>query len=120
MLQALMHGEETGRQCRQEVSGRAVRPNREFLIRQVDGVNAFGFLDPSRRICGILRSPCGVNGPDTFTVLNQDRTPIDHNGLAGGESFLHQKQIGSCNVMSFADSPHRQPLAHAFKELLPF
>ena len=52
-------------------------------------------------------------------VLNQDRTPIDHNGLAGAVSFLHQKQIGLRDVMSFADSPHRQPLAHAFKELLP-
>jgi hypothetical protein len=53
-------------------------------------------------------------------TLNQDRTPIDHNGLAGAESFLHQKQIGLCNVMSLADSSHRQTLAHAFIELLPF
>lgn len=56
----------------------------------------------------------------TFRVLNQDRTPIDHNGLAGAESFLHQKQVALCNVVSFADSPHRQTLAHACKELFPF
>ena len=53
-------------------------------------------------------------------TLNQDRTAIDHNGLAGAESFLHQEQIGLRDVMSFADSPHRQTLARAFKELLPF
>ena len=53
-------------------------------------------------------------------MLNQDRTPIDHNGLTGAESFFHQKQIGLRDVMSFADSSHRQTLAHAFKELLPF
>jgi len=58
---------------------------------------------------------CGITA-----VLNQDRTPIDHNRLAGGESFLHQKEVGLCNVMSFADSPHRQTPADAFKELLPF
>ena len=53
-------------------------------------------------------------------TLNQDRTAIDHNRLAGGETFLHQKQVGLCNVMSFADSPHGQTLADAFKELFPF
>ena len=60
------------------------------------------------------------NQKKMFTVLNQDRSAIDHNGLAGAESFLHQKQIGLRNVMSFADSAHRQTLAHALKELLPF
>src|SRR5580704_599325 len=54
------------------------------------------------------------------TTLNQDRTAIDHNGLTGAEPLLHQKQIGLCNVMSFADSSHRQTLANTFKELLPF
>jgi hypothetical protein len=53
-------------------------------------------------------------------TLNQDRTAIHHNGLAGAEPLLHQKQIGLCNVMSFADSSHRQTLANTFKELLPF
>src|SRR5271155_1522362 len=48
------------------------------------------------------------------------RTAIDHNGLTGAELLLHQKQIGLCNVMSFADSSHRQTLADTFKELLPF
>ena len=38
----LMHGEETGRQCRQEVSGRPVRLNLELSIRQVDLVNGMG------------------------------------------------------------------------------
>ena len=37
-----MHGEETGRQCRQEVSGRPARPNLELSIRQVDLVNGMG------------------------------------------------------------------------------
>jgi len=53
-------------------------------------------------------------------LLNQDRTAIDHNGLTGAEPLLHQKQIGLCNVMSFADSSHRQTLANTFKELLLF
>jgi hypothetical protein len=35
-----MHGEETGRPCRHEVSGRPARPNLGHSIRQVDGVNA--------------------------------------------------------------------------------
>jgi hypothetical protein len=39
-----MHGEETGRPCRHEVSGRAARPNRGLSIRQVDGVNACEFI----------------------------------------------------------------------------
>ena len=34
-----MHGEETGRLCRHEVSGRPARPSRELSIRQVDGVD---------------------------------------------------------------------------------
>jgi hypothetical protein len=55
-----------------------------------------------------------------LVFLNQDRTAIDHNGLTGAEPLLHQKQIGLCNVMSFADSSHRQTLANTFKELLPF
>jgi hypothetical protein len=55
-----------------------------------------------------------------FAPLNQDRTAIDHNGLTCTESFLHQKQEGLGNVMSFADSSHRQTLAHVFIELLPF
>jgi hypothetical protein len=37
-----MHGEETGRLCRHEVSGRPARRNRGLSIRQVDGVNAMG------------------------------------------------------------------------------
>jgi hypothetical protein len=53
-------------------------------------------------------------------TLNQDRTAIDHNGLTCTESFLHQKQEGLCNVMSFADAPHGQTLGRAFIELLPF
>src|SRR6476661_7134209 len=35
-----MHGEETGRPCRHEVTGRPARPNLGLSIRQVDGVNA--------------------------------------------------------------------------------
>ena len=53
-----------------------------------------------------LGSP--VSSAGITAVLNQDRTAIDHNGLTGAESFLHQKQIGLCNVMGFADSSHRQ------------
>ncbi len=40
-----MHGEETGRPCRHEVSGRPARPNRGLSIRQVDGVNAWEFIE---------------------------------------------------------------------------
>jgi hypothetical protein len=46
--------------------------------------------------------------------LNQDRTAIYHNGLPGAESFLHQKQIGLRDFMSFADSANRETLSHAF------
>ena len=35
-----MHGEETGRQCHHEVSGRPARPNRGISVRQADQVNA--------------------------------------------------------------------------------
>jgi hypothetical protein len=37
-----MYGEETGRPCRHEVSGRPARPNRGVSTTQVDGVNAVG------------------------------------------------------------------------------
>jgi hypothetical protein len=53
-------------------------------------------------------------------ALNQDRPAIDHDGLTGAEPFLHQKQIGLSNVMSFADAPHRQAFAHAVIELFSF
>jgi len=39
--------------------------------------------------------------------LDQNRSAINHDCLRSTEPFLHQKQIGLCNVMSFADSPHR-------------
>jgi hypothetical protein len=42
-----MHGEETGRLCRQEVNGRPVRRNRGLSIRQVDEVNALGVYRPA-------------------------------------------------------------------------
>jgi len=35
-----MHGEETGRPCRHEVSGQPVRLKLELSIKQVDGGNA--------------------------------------------------------------------------------
>ena len=35
-------------------------------------------------------------------ALNQDRTAIYHHRLPRAESFLHQKQIGLCDLMSFA------------------
>src|SRR5882757_4735813 len=35
-----MRGEETGRRCRHEASGRPAKPSLELSIRQVDGVNA--------------------------------------------------------------------------------
>jgi len=42
--------------------------------------------------------------------LVQNRSAINHDCLPSTEPFLHQKQIGLCNVMSFADPPHRQTL----------
>src|SRR5579863_2075010 len=48
--------------------------------------------------------------------LDQDRSAIDHDCLSSAESFLHQKQIGLRDVMSFANSPLRQTLAHAFEK----
>ena len=46
-------------------------------------------------------------------ALNQDRTAINHNGLPGSESFLHQEQIGLRDFVSFADSANRETLADA-------
>src|SRR5215469_16055644 len=63
----------------------------------------------------LFSSSCWITG-----ALNQDCPAIDNNGLAGTESFLHQKQVGLRNVMSFADSPNRQTLAHALIQVLPF
>jgi hypothetical protein len=57
---------------------------------------------------------------EIIATLNQDRSAIDHNRLVCGESFLHQKQVVLGNIMSFADPPHGQTLAHILKELLPF
>ena len=57
---------------------------------------------------------------DCLRHLNQDGSAVNHYCLPSTEPFLHQKQIGLCDVMSFADSAHRETLAHAFKELLPF
>jgi hypothetical protein len=74
----------------------------------------------SAAICLLERIVSSLFCIGRTAALNQDRPAIDHNGLTGAEAFLHQKQIGLCNVMSFADSPHRQTLAHAFIELLPF
>ena len=48
------------------------------------------------------------------TVLNQDRTAINDNGLPSSESFLHQEQIGLRDLGSFADSANRETVAHAF------
>jgi hypothetical protein len=50
----------------------------------------------------------------TTVALNQDCTAIYHNGLPSAESFLHQKQIGLRDLMSFADSANRETLSHAF------
>jgi len=65
-------------------------------------------------------APYAISRLGTTGALNQDGTAIYHHRLPGAESFLHQKQEGLCNVMSFADAPHGQTLAHAFIELLPF
>ena len=40
-----MHGEEIGRPCPHEVSGRPARPNRRLSIRPVDGVNAVRVIE---------------------------------------------------------------------------
>jgi hypothetical protein len=68
----------------------------------------------------IIIPPLQLQRVGITATLNQNRTSIDHNGLAGAEAFLHQKQVGLREVMSFADTSYGQTLAHAFKELLPF
>lgn len=45
-------------------------------------------------------------------VLYQDRTAIHNNGLASGESFLHQKHVGLREIGSFADPANREAAAH--------
>lgn len=52
--------------------------------------------------------------------LNENRSTIDHNGLTGGESFVHQEQIDLGNVMRFADPAHRQAPPNAFVQMLSF
>jgi len=52
-------------------------------------------------------------------VLYEDRTAINHNGLAGAESLLHQEQIGLRDLGSFADSANWETLAHALVETFP-
>ena len=47
------------------------------------------------------------------TVLNQDRTAINDNGLACSKSFQHQEQIGLRDLGRFADSANRETFAHA-------
>src|SRR5690242_7645308 len=44
---------------------------------------------------------------------DQDRSAINHQRLTRGECFLHKEQIGLRYVMRFADSAHRQTVAHA-------
>jgi hypothetical protein len=68
----------------------------------------------------IIIPPLQLQRVGITATLNQNRTSIDHNGLAGAEAFLHQKQVGLREVMSFADTSYGQTLAHGFKELLPF
>jgi hypothetical protein len=56
-----------------------------------------------------------VNG-----ASDQDGSAVYDEGLPRAESFLHQKQIGLRYVMRFADMAHRQTVAHALVEVLPF
>jgi hypothetical protein len=51
-----MHGEETGRLCRHEVSGLPARSNRGLSIKQVDGVNAMGVHRPGQMNRNTLES----------------------------------------------------------------
>src|ERR1700682_5806461 len=51
---------------------------------------------------------------------DEHRSAIYHYGLPGAKSFQHQKHISLRYVMRFADPPHRQTLAHALIQLLPF
>jgi hypothetical protein len=56
--------------------------------------------------------PLTLRVAQIVVVLDQDRAAINHNSLSSCESFLHQKQIGSRDVGSFADSAHRETLAY--------
>lgn len=66
-----MHGEETGRLCRHEVSGRPATPNRGLSIRQVDGVNAVGVhrrteMNRNTRLRAVQRgNPRSLEMPNT-------------------------------------------------------
>jgi hypothetical protein len=46
--------------------------------------------------------------------LYQDRTAINHNGLARTESFVHQEQIGLRHFRSFTHAANGETIAHAF------
>jgi hypothetical protein len=48
-------------------------------------------------------------------LLYQDRTAINDDGLPSAESFLHQEQIGLRDLVSFADSAHRETVPHALE-----
>src|ERR1700748_1581738 len=56
-----------------------------------------------------------VNG-----ALDQNRSAINHQRLTRGECFPHKEQIGLRYVMRFADSAHRQTVAHALIQVFSF
>jgi len=64
-----MHGEETGRPCRHEVSGRPARPNLALSIRQVDGVNAVRV-----QRSGEINRNTRITKP---TLIHDYETPLD-------------------------------------------
>jgi hypothetical protein len=69
-----------------------------------------------------VRRPSGFGRPAncySSAVSDEDGSAIDDQGLPRAESFLHQEQIGLGYVMRFADSAHRQTVAHAFIQVLP-
>jgi hypothetical protein len=109
--------------CVVEVPAGVNQPSRRLVKRQSDGAPYF---PAGRSIPALPASLKSTFHSSLLSLLfssrplNQDRSAINHNGLAGAVFLLHQKQVGLCNVMSFADSSHRQTIAYAFKELLPF
>src|SRR5712691_11162091 len=85
-----MHGEQTGQRCRQEVNGRAARPNRELRIRQVEPLRN---NEPSRGSCTLMSRP--FTCPDHYTLC-----AVTHN-ITWRVSATHQNRrvndMGDCS-----------------------
>src|SRR5580704_227597 len=68
----------------------------------------------------MLFRPAAVSGIVMKSLLNENRTAINNDGLPSSKSFLHQEQIGLCDFVRFTHSANRETIAHTFVKVLSF